>query len=364
MICEAQSSLIILAAHDGTNVIKYLGSKRTLIPTILELVEGLGTAQDGVGRPTSVLDLFSGTSRVGHALKNRGYRVIANDHNHYAWMLARCYVAADLEEIEKDAKRLIREFNGMKGQPGYFTETFCEKSRFFQPKNGARVDAIRDSIAAKGLSPDLEAVLLVSLMEASDRVDSTTGVQMAYLKSWAARAHKDLELRMPAVLSRAANGKGEAHRLDAQRAASTLRADVVYIDPPYNQHKYLGNYHIWETLVRWDAPEVYGIACKRVDCRDRQSPFNSRPRFLQAFRSLIAALDTQHLVVSFNNEGFLKRPDAEEILGAHGTVTVLERDYPRYVGAQIGIYNPKGEVVGEVSHTRNRELIYVVSVGQ
>ena len=75
--------------------------------------------------------------------------MIANDHNHYAWMLARCYVAADLEGVETQALGLIREFNGLKGRPGYFAETFCEKSRFFKPKNGARVDAIRDAIAAK-----------------------------------------------------------------------------------------------------------------------------------------------------------------------------------------------------------------------
>ena len=52
----------------------------------------------------------------------------------------------------------------LKGQPGYFTETFCIKSRFFQPRNGERIDAIREAIAAKNLSPELEAVLLVGLV--------------------------------------------------------------------------------------------------------------------------------------------------------------------------------------------------------
>ena len=96
---------------------------------------------------------------------------------------------------------------------------------------------------------------LVSLMVGADRVDSTTGVQTAYLKEWAPRALKDLELRMPRILP----GAGEAHRLEASEAAAKLAADVAYIDPPYNQHSYLGNYHIWETLVRWDKPETYGV---------------------------------------------------------------------------------------------------------
>ena len=99
-------------------------------------------------------------------------------------------------------------------------------------------------------------------------------------------------LRLPALLPRAAAGKGEAHELDALVAARQLTADVAYLDPPYNQHKYLGNYHIWESLVRWDKPAVYGTACKRTDCRERGSLFNSRPRALESFR-LLAALDVE-----------------------------------------------------------------------
>lgn len=339
-------------------MIKYIGSKRTLVPVILEAVRRASDAR-------SVIDLFSGTSRVGHALKAAGYRVLSNDHNAYAATLARCYVQADAEDVLEDARKLVREFNAMKGEPGYFTETFCVRSRFFQPKNGARIDAIREAIAAKALEPELEAVALVSLMEAADRVDSTTGLQMAYLKAWAPRAHNDLELRVPDVLPRARHGKGQAICLDALETAKALDADVAYIDPPYNQHSYLGNYHVWESLVRWDKPEVYGIACKRIDVRRRQSVFNSRPRFAGVMQRLLAAVRAPVLVVSFNNEGYLAREEMESMLAAlwngEGKVTTIENDFKRYVGAQIGIYNPQGEKVGKVSHLTNKEYVYVVS---
>ena len=189
---------------------------------------------------------------------------------------------------------------------------------------------------------------------------------MAYLKEWAPRASNDLALRMPDVLPRARFGKGEAHMLEALDAARRLRGDVAYIDPPYNQHSYLGNYHIWESLIRWDKPEVYGVACKRVDCRERRSVFNSRPQFLDAFRSLLNAVQAPVFVVSFNNEGYLSRTDMESLLrslwGGSGHFVVAENDYKRYVGAQIGIYNPGGEKVGKVSHLRNREYLYVASL--
>lgn len=333
-------------------MIKYLGSKRRMLGAILQAV-------GAVPRAGTVIDLFSGTSRVGHALKAAGYRVRANDHNSYALALARCYVEADREELLRDAECLVGELNRLPGEPGWFTQTFCVQSRYFQPRNGARVDAIRQAIAARGLPPRLEAVLLVSLMEAADRVDSTTGVQMAYLKSWAPRSHRELELRVPALLPRAAAGPGEAFGLDALEAASRLEGDVAYIDPPYNQHSYLRNYHVWESLVRWDRPAVYGVACKRVDCRERSSDFNVRSRFAVAMERLVASVRAPVLIVSASDESWLPDEQLAALLARRGEVTVLEFEQRRYVGAQIGIYNPRGEKVGRVGRLRNRERLYV-----
>jgi adenine-specific DNA-methyltransferase len=287
--------------------------------------------------------------------------VIANDHNAYAHTLARCYVGADAEDVRRHAALLADEFNGLRGSAGYFTTTFCEQARFFHPRNGERIDAIREAIAAKSLGPELEAVMLVSLMEAADRVDSTTGVQMAYLKAWAPRALNELCLRVPDVLPRAAAGKGEAHCLEAVDAASMFQADVAYIDPPYNQHSYLGNYHVWETLVRWDKPSPYGTARKREDCRTRRSAFNSRPGFPDAFAAVIDAVRAKYLVVSFSDEGVVTRAGMEAMLARRGTVNVVEFDYKRYVGAQIGVFNPRGVKVGTPGRLRNTEYMFIVS---
>lgn len=334
-------------------MIKYLGSKRLLIPRLL-------TKIDAIGGLATAADLFSGTSRVGHALKKHGLRCTANDHNVYAHTLARCYVAADADRVREDATALLRELMAAPEHDGWFTENYCRQSRFFKPENGRKIEGIRIKIEALSLDPTLEAIALVSLMEAADRVDSTTGVQMAYLKSWAPRAHNPLELRLPAILP----GPGEAMNLDVLDAAREVEADLVYLDPPYNQHSYLGNYHIWETLVRWDAPDIYGVACKRVDCRDpaRKSAFNSKRKIEATMRELIAAVRGRHLIVSFNNEGFLDRELIEEMLGTRGDVTCDVVDYKRYVGAKIGVYNPSGEKVGAPTHLRNREFLFHVAL--
>ncbi|MFN9695204.1 MAG: DNA adenine methylase, partial [Synechococcaceae cyanobacterium] len=231
-------------------MIKYLGSKRRLIPQITACLALLP-------RVRRVIDLFSGTARVAMALKREGYVVRANDHNSYSHLLAQCYVEADARDWQKPAAQLIAELNALPGRAGFVTEAYCLQSRYFQPHNGERIDAIRDRIETMALPPLLRAIAITSLIEAADRVDSTTGLQMAYLKRWAPRSYEPLELRLPDLTDRCGQRRCSASQQDAQVVAADLKGDCVYLDPPYNPHSYLSNYHIWETLARWDQPELY-----------------------------------------------------------------------------------------------------------
>ncbi|MEI7547839.1 MAG: DNA adenine methylase, partial [Actinomycetota bacterium] len=208
------------------------------------------------------------------------------------------------------------------------------------------------------LGSSLYPILLTSLILAADRVDSTTGVQMAYLKEWAPRAHRDLELRAPELL----RGTGAAVRGDALEIAPTLGSfDLAYLDPPYNQHRYFTNYHIFETLVAWDRPEHYGVACKRVDSRDAstKSMFNSKKGMPAALAETVAAIDAEVVVLSYNDESWVARDQLMAMCNRFQDVRLLAFDSRRYIGAQIGLYNPGGALVGEVSHLRNHEWIVV-----
>lgn len=332
-------------------MIKYIGSKRALLGHVTSAVAAV--LPDG----GTVCDLLSGTARVGHALKRQGFNVWSNDHNAYAHILATAYVQADSDRWLDRADAVLAELRTIAPQAGWFTQAYSHDARFFTPENGARIDAIRDRIAALSLEPELEAIALVSLMEAADRVDSTAGLQMAYMKSWAARALKPLELRMPDILP----GQGRATRRDAVELAPEIEADLVYLDPPYNQHSYLGNYHCWESLILWDKPETYGVANKRIDVRTRKSAFNSKPGIGPALKAVIEGLRAPNLVVSFNDEGYLSRDQLTDMLSSRGEVQVIEIQHPRYVGAKIGIHNPKGEKVGSVGRLKNVEYLFVVT---
>jgi adenine-specific DNA-methyltransferase len=161
----------------------------------------------------------------------------------------------------------------------------------------------------------------------------------------------------------AGGGRRTLPRPPGRRAGDRRRGRgrSVYLDPPYTQHSYLGNYHVWESLVLWDRPETYGVANKRVDVRTRKSAFNSRPGIGPALNAVIEAIRAPNLIVSFNDEGYLSRDQLVEMLSARGHVQVVEIPRPRYVGARIGIHNPKGDKVGTVGRLRNVEYLFVVS---
>jgi adenine-specific DNA-methyltransferase len=332
-------------------VIKYIGSKRRLVPELGELAERVGAR--------TALDLFTGTTRVAQELKRRGAFTWAVDSARYSHALARCYVEADGREVDRaELRAALAHLDALPGREGYVTETFCRQARYFQPANGARIDAIRDALRDEFAGSPLYPILLTSLLEAADRVDSTTGLQMAYLKEWAPRSHNRLELREPALL----DGAGAALRGDALALAPLLpEVDLAYLDPPYNQHSYYRNYHVWETLVAWDAPGHYGVACKRDDCRDpaTRSPFNSRPRFREALAQVVRAVRARVLVLSYNDEAWVSLDELVELCAPRGPVAVLEFDSARYVGARIGIHDPSGRRVGRVGRLRNVEYLLV-----
>ncbi|HVT65848.1 MAG TPA: DNA adenine methylase [Mycobacteriales bacterium] len=334
-------------------MIKYLGSKRTLVPVLGEMARAVGAR--------TAVDLFAGTTRVAQELKRSGLHVTAVDIATYTEVLAQCFIAADADSVDQQALRtVLAELSALPGERGYFTRTFCEDARFFQPKNGTRVDAIRTAIEQRYARSSLYPILLAALLLAADRVDSTTGVQMAYLKQWAPRSHRDLELRPPELLS----GPGRAVRGDALEVVRDLpRVDLAYIDPPYNQHRYFTNYHVWETLVRWDEPAHYGVACKRLDSRDAEtkSVFNRRREMPGALRDVLTLVSADVVIVSYNDEAWVTPQQIADWLreAGHADVRMLGFDSKRYVGAQIGIHDPRGRKVGTVSHLRNTEYLVV-----
>ena len=244
---------------------------------------------------------------------------------------------------------------------GYVTEVFAGQARYLQPHNAARIDAIRDTIDRDWRGHPYEPILLTSLRRGrrSGRLDHrrADGVRQAVgaAVATAVAASQSRPCR-PAAATRCTATRARSSRDGAH-------FDLAYLDPPYNQHRYTANYHVWETIVAWDAPAHYGVACKREDLRDpaTRSVFNSRRTMPVALHQVIDDLDADLLVVSCSNEGWVGVDELRAWCERRGHVDVIGFDSRRYVGAQIGVFNPQGDRVGEVSHLHNVE--YLVSSG-
>lgn len=78
-----------------------------------------------------------------------------------------------------------------------------------------------------------------------------------------------------------------------------------------------------------------------------------------AFKEVVKSLKSQVMVLSYNNESWVTDEDLLEMCSSYESVRLLAFDSKRYVGAQIGVFNPNGERVGEVSHLRNYEWVVI-----
>ena len=110
----------------------------------------------------------------------------------------------------------------------------------------------------------------------------------------------------------------QVFRRDANQLIEDIQSDVLYLDPPYNTRQYITNYHLLETIARYDAPALRGKTGLRNDDEGEKSAYCSKSNCYQAFQDLIKKADARHILVSYNNEGILSRDEVISILSLRG----------------------------------------------
>ena len=336
-------------------MIKYLGSKR-------RLVAGARRDPGDLRRPHAPSTCSRARPAWPRPGAAAGVTVTAVDSARYADVLARTYVATELTAGAAGASstHALADLTAVPPAAGYVTDIFCRAARYFQPDNGARIDAMRDAIADRYAGTWLEPVLLTALLEAADRVDSTTGVQMAYLKQWAPRAHRPLRAAGAGDPRRAG---GTALRADAARAVRHARAGRPRLPRPAVQpapvHGQLPRVGDDRGLGR-ARPLRGGVQAGRpTGAATRAAPSTSGAACPPRSRRASSVVDAGVVVVSYNDESWVSLDELVEMCAARGPVTVLAFDSRRYVGATIGIHSPARRQGRPVSHVRNTEYVLV-----
>lgn len=339
--------------------VKYIGSKRKLLSSILEIISRT--------KSKSVLDVFSGTTRVGQSLRSNGFVVGSNDVASYSKVFGRCY----LETSRVNIKDHLLYLNNLSGKEGFLTCHYSGGSfskgkenpiMYWQRKNTLKADRIREEID-KISTPWSKTwcVLVTSLIRALDAVDNTVGVQQAFLKNkWSKRSYNDLFLVSPKIPR---GPKGKVYQQDSNSLVKKVSKDydLVYLDPPYTSHNYISYYHIWETLVRNDNPEVSGIVNRRVGIP--ASAYNKKVGALSSLEDLLNNIQSKYILLSYNNEGIINSKDILKICQEKtNKINVLEVDYKRNVMSQIGIHNKDGIKVGNPGQKRNIEYLIFLTL--
>ena len=352
------------AAHTSeylfNQLIPYIGNKRKLLKLIEAAIQR--TSAGKTAKAGTFLDLFAGSGVVSRMAKLHGYRVISNDWEPYAQAINRCYVACNrppafdaLGGYEKAIERL----NGLPARVGWVTEHLCPRDdanydvradrMFYMRKNGMRIDAIREQIAAwkdaGRLSDDEEACLLAPLVYQACYRSNTSGVFKGFHNGWGGqtrtalyRIATDLHLDVPVFHD---NGRENlVFREDAQTLAERLASEeieIAYLDPPYNQHPYGSNYHVLNSVVLWDKPELSKQitrgtkAAIRLDWRtERRSAYNYREEASTAYRRLLGAINARYILTSYSTDGTIPLEAMLQANVARGQVSLVMQGYKRY----------------------------------
>lgn len=338
----------------ATEGIKYTGSKLKVLPHILQMVRRVGAQ--------TVLDGFSGTTRVSQALAQSGCNVICNDKAVWSEVFGICYLLA--KKTAQEYQPIIDHLNSLPPVDGWFTQHYGGQSnggcaiqsdgrkKPWQVHNTRKLDAIRQEIELLGLEPIDKSVALTSLMLALDRVDSTLGHYASYLKDWSPRSYGNLWLEVPAIFP--TSGEHQVHRCDIFDLLPELKVDLAYFDPPYGSNndkmppsrvRYSAYYHIWQSVCLYDSPPLFGKANRRRDTSDRVAAsefeeFRRSPQgkfvAVEAINNLICTTQAQWIVLSYSSGGRATAQELDEILRTNGKLAdVVSIDYKRNVMANM-----------------------------
>lgn len=247
---------------------RYIGNKTNLLKNINQVIK-----DNCDGNEKVFCDLFSGTSSVARFFKNR-YKIISNDILYFSYVLQRATITNnEIPDFEKLKNKLNVEnvldyletinINRKKYKTfiydNYSPNDNCERM-YLTPENAKRIDYIRTTIEKwkkENLIKENEYFyLLATLIEGVPFVSNITGTYGAYLKDWDKRAFKKFEMIRLNIVNN--NEENECYREDANELIKKVSGDILYIDPPYNSRQYLPNYHLLETIARYDEPKING----------------------------------------------------------------------------------------------------------
>ncbi len=314
---------------------RYIGSKKLLLGDIERVID------EKVKDAETFCDIFSGTVCVGEYFKKR-YKITTNDLLYFSYCIQHAVIENNtIPKFEKLGYNPVeyfnslseKELNNLPPKKRFCVNNFspCGNRMYLTEKNALKIDFIRNKIEGwrdKYLINEGEYYyLLAVLIEAIPFVSNISGTYGAYNKFWDKRSLKDLILKDIDIFD---NGKeNHAFNENGNELIKKISGDILYIDPPYNKRQYSSNYHLLETVAKYDNPTLRGVTGLREN--ETKSDYCKKNTVLKSFEDLIQNAQFKHIILSYSTEGIMAVNDIETVLRKYGTdYKLYEIDYRRF----------------------------------
>lgn len=357
-------------AYLTKQIIAYIGNKRKLLPLILKAVHNLGIE---IKPGLKFFDVFAGSGVVSRLAKSLNFEVFSNDWEYYSFIINSAYVATNKSEIkdlfgtEDDFKNLLDKINALPSpdeSKQYIAKYYAPKEfdinavdykterLFYTRENALQIDKIRNYIEENfdDSNQKRKNLLLAELIYEAATHNNTSGVFKACHKEFGGHGKDALkrilgkiELHEPVLID--SDFPAHIFQEDANSLVKKMpRVDIAYLDPPYNQHQYGSNYHLLNTIAKWDKiPEPLELNDKGVlkekagirrDWVDTRSHYCYKDEAISSFFGLIQNLNARFILISYSTDGIIPFQKMQEICMEKGKVSIVTNEYTTYRGGK------------------------------
>ena len=332
----------------------YIGSKYSLLEFLQTTIADVTGIKTGNGLVFA--DLFAGTGIVGLTFKSKGFKVISNDIQYYSYCLNKHYIENHLPL----STELVDYFNNLQGIEGFVFNNYCEGSgcgrNYFTDYNGKKCDAIRSQLKELFNTSKISSATyywyLASLINSIDKYANTASVYGAFLKHIKKSAQKGFVLGMLPIIE---GISGEVYNEDINVLIKDISGDILYLDPPYNARQYCSNYHVLESIAKYDNPVLSGKTGLR-NYDTQKSAFCSKKTVAQAFERIIENANFKYIFLSYNNEGLMSIETIAEIMSRYGEYRCHTQKYKRFKADKDSNRNILADTTKEHLHCLVREV--------
>lgn len=319
----------------------YIGSKFSLLDFLDKSINDVLSKNKEIKPKSKMIfaDLFAGTGCVGGYFKSQGYSIIANDIQYYSYVITK-HMIENNGNLDKDRMNvLINELNSLAGIEGFIYNNYSYEGTegqefrrmYFTADNAKKCDAIRLTIenwlTNNRINQNEYHFLLGSLINSIDKCANTASVYGAYLKQFKKTALKPMILEpLPYTIGHV---ECMVYNENVNSLISKISGDILYLDPPYNERQYCSNYHILETIARYDNPIISGKTGLR-NYKEQKSEFCIKSKVCDAFENIIKNANFKYIFLSYNNEGLMPFDKIKEIMSKYGDYYLYSQEYRRF----------------------------------